>query len=134
MSAFSHTIREDGGDVGVGLEPEHQGVVVLVGTQELVLIQQQAFAAVKLQRNTCGAFPTGAYQHEIHAARSLVVTPHALTFVQRIVILQTCLVAGQPLTLIIVQLSTFHGAVPQAEFEHLALIQDIVGIIEVRTQ
>ena len=102
---------------------------MILGSGELLGFQAQTLVALDFHRNAGRSLPAGAYQHEVHAARSLVVAPVAIAFIQRIVIQQTSLVARQFLLTVAGEFAARHGAVPQAELQHLTLIQNIAGIV-----
>ena len=96
---------------------------MVLRTHELIAFQAQALVALERYRDASRSFPTGSYQHEVHATCSLVISPVAVAFVQWIVVEQARLVACQFLLGVVSQITTRHGSVPQAELQHLTLIR-----------
>ena len=108
--------------LGVGLEPEHQRVVLLGRAVDGFVRQLQAFVLlVQVQRHSTRYCPAGAYQLGI-GTLSVVNGIVARAFVHRVVVYQVLLVARQPVQAVGAHESGVHGAIPQASLHHAALV------------
>ena len=106
----------------VGAEPEHQRVILIVGTTETIGLQAYALCAVQCYRYTIRTLPYVVGQFQVVGTRCMVVAVAARAFVHRIVVQQTVLITCQRLLGIFTQFGSRKAAVPQAELQHLTLI------------
>ena len=99
--------------VGVGLEPEHQRVVMLTGAVQGILVKQHALVLLlQAERVALREGPVGTYQHGVGALR-VVGSILARAFVHRVVVDEVLLVARQMTAAVgRADESAVHGAIP----------------------
>ena len=109
--------------VAVGLKPEHQRVVLLLGTVHGALHQLQSVAfGIEVKRVTTRDSPVGTQQTGVGSLR-LVYGIVAVTLVHRVVIHKAHLIACQTLTAIgVADGCTVHGTIPQPCLHHSSFI------------
>ena len=108
---------------GVGLEPEHEGVVLPLGAGEEAFFQFHTVAhAVEAERQAVGQGPRGLVQCG-RGSLGQVVEVGARSFVHRVVVQQSRFVAREALE---AELAEFRGGehrVPEACFQHVAHVR-----------
>ena len=122
---LSRAVAEQCTTLLLGLEPEHQRVVLLTATLEELFFQAQAlhvalFIPVEFQRHASGPCPAGTMQHQMSTLCQVgsIVAP---TLVHRVVVGKSHLIACQQLVAIGVQQVDVHHTIPDTSLQHAAL-------------
>ena len=107
---------------------------MFLAAAELFLLQAKTLVALHGNGDAGRTLPSSTNQHEVHAARSLIIGPCTIAFVHRIVVEQTAFVARQSLSAIGIECGAIHSTVPQAELQHVALVHILSSTIEANFQ
>ena len=119
VAALAPARREERHGIIRGAEPEHQGVVLNVGTREDVLVEAHGLCAVEVEGEACGSGPGEAVERKCRAA-GLVGAAGATTLVHGIVGRQFALVTRQAPLVGLHDVGLAQGLNPHTSLQHIA--------------